>query len=179
MSDETSDSGPFVLNLPPAEDIDESRPAVDFPIPNASASKRRGRPIAKTTAAKDKPKSPLPPKRKGQFVEPLIQLYGFAGLALLPVDPICGAAIIKAAPACAEALDELAYRNEAVRRVLHTLVSGSAVGAVIAAHIPILIAIARHHVPGVEQNAGAMLDGFSSILGGVDDSSAAPEEKAA
>lgn len=102
----------------------------------------RGRPRAR------KPKRPVSRPKQGAFVEPLMQMYGLAGMALMMRDPHCGTAVMENAEACAKAMDELAYQNESVRRVLDTLVTTSAIGQVVMAHAPILVAIASHHGGG-------------------------------
>jgi hypothetical protein len=96
------------------------------------------------------------PNREGQFIEPLTNLYGGIGLTLSPFDPICGQAFMVNAEPCARALDALAYRNESVRRLLWSITQTSAVGMVFAAHLPILAAIAMHHVPAVQEMLGTM-----------------------
>lgn len=96
------------------------------------------------------------PNRRGQFVEPLQKLYGTIGIALMPVDPICANAILQSAEKCAVALDELAYKNEAVRRVIYSITQTSAVGAVIIAHFPIILAVVMHHVPAAQRVMGNM-----------------------
>lgn len=99
---------------------------------------RRGRP----------PKKPVSRAKKGAFVDPLVQLYGVAALTLMPIDQHCANVILENAESCAEAVDELAYQNESVRRVLDKLVTGSAIGAVMMAHLPIIVAVASHHGAG-------------------------------
>lgn len=103
-----------------------------------------------------KTRKSLPPKRKGQFVEPLETLYGGIAIMLMPIDPVCSMAIANAAPECAKSLDALAYQNDAVRRAVYALTQSSAAGAVLMAHLPILMAIAVHHVPAVKSIMGTL-----------------------
>lgn len=119
----------------------------EFPTPDFRASRngKRTKPPRKT-APPEQPK--LPPKRKGQFIQPLTNLYGGIGMALAPIDPVCGQAVLVSAENCARTLDELAYQNEAVRRVLWSLTTTSAYGAVFIAHMPIMLAVLTHHMPG-------------------------------
>ena len=77
----------------------------------------------------------------------LTQVYAFAGTAVFAFDPYCGRAILTSAESAAEAMDQLARENPAVKRVLEALVKTSALGTVIAAHMPIIMAIAMHHGP--------------------------------
>jgi hypothetical protein len=67
---------------------------------------------------------------------------------------VCANAVIKSAEQCARSLDELAYTNDAVRRVLYGLIQTSAIGAVIIAHGPILLAVMVHHVPAIQSMLG-------------------------
>lgn len=106
---------------------------------------------SKSSASRAKPKKTVP-NRKGQFVQPITQLYGYIGMGVFVRDQVCGAAIIQAAPQCAEAWDEMAYKNEAVRRVLWAVVQTGDLGKIIAAHLPILVAAMSHHVPVMRDN---------------------------
>jgi hypothetical protein len=98
----------------------------------------------------------LIPNRKGQFVEPLTQIYGMFGAALVMFDPVCGAAVIQSAPKCAETRDQWAHQNETVRKVIWTVTQTSTAGAVFVAHMPILIAVSMHHIPAAQQAFGQM-----------------------
>jgi len=98
-------------------------------------------------------KKPLPPKpRPGQLTKPLSEFYGAIGLMIVPFDEPCGTAIIANAENCARALENLARENEAARRVIMALIQTSALGGVIAAHIPLAMAVAAHHVPALRNN---------------------------
>jgi hypothetical protein len=94
------------------------------------------------------------PNKKGQFVEPLMKLYASVGAAVMIADPICGTAIVTSAESCAKTLDDLAYQNEAVRRALYSLTTTSYLGAVLVAHLPIIMAVVMHHVPAAQQAFG-------------------------
>lgn len=89
----------------------------------------------------------VPPKRAGQLVKPLTTLYTSMGAAVSAFDPACGIAVLDNAEKCAESLDALAQRNEAVRRALFAMLETSAWGGVMAAHMPILVMLAVHHGP--------------------------------
>lgn len=99
----------------------------------------------------EKPKRETPPRRKGSLTKRLTEFYTFLGMSLMPFDPVCAAAVINSAEKCAEALDNLAYENDAVRRAIHMLLETSAWGQVAMAHAPILLAIGAHHVPAVQR----------------------------
>lgn len=132
----------------------------DFSVPDHTASREERRSFASYLGGKkdddEKPtrgrprkrKTPASRPKKGAFVEPLTNMYGLAALTLMPVDPHCAGVILENAEACAEAVDELAYQNESVRRVLDKLVTGSAIGALVMAHMPIIVAVASHHGSG-------------------------------
>lgn len=132
------------------EDTDEfDTPA---PKPNHKRSERSFResvqrepkltPTGRVSHAKE------PPARKDEFVEPLTEFYTLAGVLVTPFDNVCGPVIIESAPTCAKSLQELAEKNDSVRRALRTLTQVSIMGQVIAAHAPILLAVIGHHMPG-------------------------------
>jgi hypothetical protein len=114
--------------------------------PGKPAPKRRRKTASDTVKEKASPQPP--PRRRGAFVGPLTELYGAVGMGVSMVDQPCGTAILESAEGCAKSLDELAYGNESVRRVLTLMTQGSAFGAVIVAHVPIALAVASHHGPG-------------------------------
>ena len=115
----------------------------------------------------------LPPKRKGQFVEPLTAMYGGIAAGLLVIDPVCAQAIAEAAPECARTLDELAYQNDAVRRTLIALTQTSAMGAVLLAHAPIIMTVVMHHLPNLKGSPiAAMMTGVPNMPEPKDDKAA-------
>jgi hypothetical protein len=135
---------------------EDAPPIIPPTKPNSDASKDKPRgwarrkpdatdnvrPHNRQRDAREKREAPKIPNRKGQFVEPLEQLYAASGLMLAPFRPMTGQAVMSQAHECAVAVDAWAYQNEAVRRLVHKLVTGSAIGAVFAAHLPILMALA-------------------------------------
>lgn len=119
-----------------------------------------------TKSKREKAERPSPSarnitKRKGYFVEPLTKMYGGIGLMVMPFDKVCGQAVIQSAENCARSLDELAYQNDAVRKVLIALTETTAIGTVIAAHAPILITVLIHHMPAVKDRIGAAATMFN------------------
>ena len=154
-------------DLPPTLDLssltaDDVPPPDDAPPPDHRASREpRRNPFTRDKREDAAPRrgtrarKSAPPRRRGVFVQPLEQMYGMVGTMLMLRDPVCGQAILESAPECARTLDELAYNNDAVRRVLQSLVSTNALGAVMIAHAPILLTVARHHVPQVRDLMGA------------------------
>lgn len=134
-----------------------------FGTPNHEASREPRRPLFPGKSkpedkrnARTKPTKVTIPNRKGQFIEPLTELYGFIGFGLMPLDPTCAMAIMQAAPKCAEAWDDLAYKNQAVRRVLHSITQASIIGQLAAAHMPIFLAILSHHVKGFDDKVASL-----------------------
>lgn len=116
---------------------------------------------------KQQQQAKTPPKRKGMFVRPLTDMYSTIGTTVYMIEGAknngqspCGTAILESAEKCAESLDELAYQNEAVRRVLNSLVQTSAIGAVVVAHAPIIMTVLMHHAPHMAGTipAGMMQD---------------------
>jgi hypothetical protein len=82
----------------------------------------------------------------------------------MPFDPSCGRIVIENAEKCAEALDELAKTNTAVRNFLIGLCTTSAWGAVLMAHAPIVMAIAMHHVPALKKQQEKMVGEFAEMM---------------
>lgn len=127
-------------------------PAADSETRDSVVNFLRGRPRGERAKRERKPKPPkiIPPKpRPGSLKKPLQDMYGTIGMTVAMFDPVCGQAILANAEACAIALENMARENEAVRRVIMSLVQTSIWGQLIAAHMPILLAIAMHHVPAV------------------------------
>ena len=139
-----------------------------FGVPNPDKA-----PKTETTATtKEEPKKrgrgrspketkPAPPKRRGQFKQPLTQMYAGIGTFLAIQDPVCGKAVLESAEKCAETLDDWAYQNPAVRRALASLTETSAVTAVIMAHAPIVMTVLMHHSPAAQKALGGMNNGKS------------------
>lgn len=159
-------SNEFVITDAPLPD--HTLTADDEPELTERSSKRtsrlldlgKSRPSDKSTPRAERPskqKKPVVPMPRGGFVEPLMEMYGFIALGLMAVDPQCAMAIMEAAPKAAESLDALAKKNPGVRRVLVMLTQTSAWGAVIAAHMPIIVAISVHHIPAVKNSPMASL----------------------
>jgi hypothetical protein len=129
-----------------------------MPDPRASRDSRRLWVRTKegnTRNAKPR-KIPVPKVRPGHFVEPLTQIYAGIGMGLMPFDPVCANAVMVSASRCAEALDQLAQENDGVRRALFALTRTTAIGMVMVAHMPIMLAIVIHHVPAAQNYLGQM-----------------------
>jgi hypothetical protein len=107
-----------------------------------------------------KPAKKSVPNVPGQFVEPLTDFYNGAAMLLMPFKPAVSMAIIgpartptqeeleqsadipSVAENCARAWDEAAQRSESVRRMIDGFLTVGVWGALIAAHVPILVAVA-------------------------------------
>lgn len=104
------------------------------------------------------------PNRKGQFVEPVTRAYVMIGGVIAIRDPHCGRVIVMQAEAAAVALDDLAYTDEFTRRILWSLTQTGKYGAVIGAHLPILIAVLIHHVPAISDAISYMGQAFAESV---------------
>lgn len=117
----------------------------------------------KTTKKAPRERKPVPMPRGG-LRKPLEDLYTSLGMMMMPFDESCARVIIEAAPRCAESLDDLAKTNPAVRRLLISLVTTSALGAVIMAHAPIVMAVAMHHVPALRNKQEKMVADMAEMF---------------
>lgn len=141
----------------------------EFNPPNVKGSKPRWWERAPKGEKNSRPRRsktsrPVPPMPKGGLKPALENMYTGIGMSIMPFDPGCGRIIIENASACAESLDELAKTNQAVRRILISLVTTSAWGAVIMAHAPIVMAIAMHHVPALRERQEKMVGEFAEMM---------------
>lgn len=155
-----------MTDIPAFEDV----PDDEAPMPNYKASRDtpsikrffgandddEDEPRRRSTRTRARAAKPLP---KGGLEKPLTELYTTIGVVIVPFDQVCGTAVVEAAPECAKALNSLAATNPAVRNALISLVTTSEWGKVIIAHLPILSAIAIHHIPSIQ---GAMGRAFAS-----------------
>ena len=97
-------------------------------------------------AAKPKPdKTPRVAKDDATLKKALVELYSSIGMVLLPFDQPCATVVVNSADQCAEAMVKLASENDSVRKALTALTQTSAWGGVIAAHLPIIMAVTAHH----------------------------------
>lgn len=132
--------------------------------PSGTSGPRTARPGQRRTRPRPEQGTPDPPQprivrdddapkeyRPGILVKPLTDLYVALGTMMYPVSQPVGTAFIQNAGPCAESLDELARTNPAARRFLMSLLTTGAWGKVIAAHLPILLAIGVTYSPAVRQ----------------------------
>lgn len=113
-------------------------------VKKAVAGSKKSTPAPKTRA----PKKTEPPSKQGEFTEDITAFYTMAGMAVAMRDPQCGKAIVESAAKIGEEWDKLAESNAAVRKALRTLAKTTAVGTLIAAHMPIVMAVSAHHGVG-------------------------------
>lgn len=95
-----------------------------------------------------KPKVTEPPSKAGEFVEDITAFYAMLGMGIGVRDKYCGMAIVENSSKIAEEWDKLAQTNSAVRKALRSLTKATAVGTLVAAHVPIIMAVSAHHGPG-------------------------------
>lgn len=108
-----------------------------------------GRPPPRATpprADKRPAKAPKEPKSSATLKRHVAELYAAAGMMVLPFDQQCGTVVVNSADQCADSLVKLSEENETVRKLLEGMVQTSAIGAVIVAHMPIIMAVSAHHI---------------------------------
>jgi hypothetical protein len=89
-------------------------------------------------------RKPLPPIPRNGFAPDVERFYVMLGMGLMPFDVELSAKVVEIAEPAGEAWDELARKNEVVRRVLVSLLETGAWGKVFAAHAPLIgLAFAR------------------------------------
>jgi hypothetical protein len=145
-------------DIPPVTSAPPPEPPAEEPLP---PPRRNARPSRSTQTKTPPPRrTPLEavsdeiPQRyhPGVLVKPLRELYTVAGTLVLPFNKPVGTAFIQNAEPCAIALDNAAKTDQAIRRVLMMLVAGSVWGQIIAAHMPILMALAVTAVPSMRES---------------------------
>jgi hypothetical protein len=82
-------------------------------------------------------RKPLPPIPRNGFAPDVEKFYVMLGMGMMPFDVELSAKIVECAEPAGEAWDELARKNEVVRRVLVSLLETGAWGKVFAAHAPL------------------------------------------
>lgn len=113
------------------------------PDPEPKNSKNNGKkrqtPFSKLGANKQARGGPR--KLTDKDKQKLSSLYVTAGMFLMPVKPVAAQAFAEHADECADAWFELASENDSVRRTVLMLIEGGAWGKVLAAHLPLLLAL--------------------------------------
>lgn len=85
--------------------------------------------------------------RQTKFAKRIEDLYGGIGFCVGMFDPYCANAILANAKTMAESMEQLALENPEIKKWLERLMMTSAWSGVLVAHMPIIMAIASHHVP--------------------------------
>lgn len=134
VPDHTATGGPI-----PAESSGESGKPGIF-----GQRTRRGPTKARKLAAAPKAEKEAPPKLSASVRGQIEDLYSGIGAMIKPFDEFTGQTLIDQAKPCAESVYALAQSNDAVRRFILSITTTTVVGAVIFAHLPILLALARH-----------------------------------
>lgn len=109
-----------------------------------------------------------PVAKKGEFIQPLEDMYTTVALGVGLFDMQCAGAISDSAPACAKAWQDLAEKNPNVRRVLRQVTEGGAFAGLIIAHAPIIVAVASHHMPQLLPGKDKGDESTVSTDGGID-----------
>jgi hypothetical protein len=136
-------------------DSDENRPNVlNFLRQNRGESGQRGSGTAGKSRREKEKRIPRTPK--GGLKKALEELYTTVGMGVMMMDPHCGTVIIENAPKCAEALNNMADQNQALKRILLRIVETSLIGELMFAHAPIVMAVMAHHVPKFRDASMAM-----------------------
>lgn len=125
-----------------ASDSAPGRPAGP-PFLRRARGKTPPRPAVKK--ADKQPRPARPSKDDAALKKALVELYSSIGLMAMPFDQPCATAVVNSADTCADAMVKLAAENDAVRRALTALTQTSAWGGVLAAHLPIIMAVTSHH----------------------------------
>lgn len=92
-----------------------------------------------------------PRRRQTKISKELESMYAAIGASIYMFNPRIGATIAQQAKPCAESLDELARTNPAIRKALERMLVTTAWSATIAAHMPIIVAVATEYVPHVRE----------------------------
>lgn len=128
------------------------RPRTGTPPPTPQTPIDRTEDESPDSKARGKVQKGVPRWQKGVIANGMTKLYSRTGKIIKAMDRDIGIALIESAEDCGEAWDELARTNPRVRAFLLKLITGGAWGAVIMAHLPILMAIVmkdgiRKHIP--------------------------------
>lgn len=156
QGNDSDEAIPFDLTVS-ALTVEEIDPLPTHTPPNVNADKKTPWWRTKSQGRKERKEAkPTPAMPRGGLKGALENMYVGIGMSLLPFDPHCAKVIMDNAENCAKSMDELAKTNPAVRRVLMKMVATSALGTVIAAHAPIVMALAMHHIPALRERQEKM-----------------------
>lgn len=167
-NDEPADTSSPFANLSP-EIIDlvfpgEAKDASlgDFSAPNFKATKPKWwqRKAKSESRSAPKPKKPMPQMAPSVLRKGIEDFYNGIALMIMPFQPELALKITQSSSACADAWIEYSKTNPAIKRFLIGLVTASAGGALLMAHMPILIAAAIAFVPGMREKQDEAMSAF-------------------
>ena len=107
-------------------------------------------------ATNTKPRKAAVPKLTPGAKRQIEKIYLLVGGFVQPMNEDLGTTIIESAPKCAESVYELAQQNDAFRSALHSMMQTSLSGAVIFAHLPILLALVTSYAKNERAQMTAM-----------------------
>jgi hypothetical protein len=110
-----------------------------------------------------KPKVEVPEYQPGKIAEGLSTVYGGIGMMVGMFDPHCGGVIVSNAQAMANSMEKLAKESPAARAFLEKLITTSAIGEVVAAHLPVVAMIASHHIPAFRNRTDTGAQEFGNM----------------
>jgi len=136
----------------------------DFAAPNHKVNKPKWWQRANSKNARKqsepKPRKPMPQMAPSALRKGLVDFYNGIALMVMPFQPDLALKISQASEACADAWIEFSKTNPAVKRFLIGLVTASAGGALLMAHMPILIAAAIAFIPGIKEKQDEAMNAF-------------------
>lgn len=135
-----------LIGDPPPSPMGKMRKRL-LPGSASSGSRDQGSRKDRKIPGEEKVKKPVPPMPRN-FVAGVEKMYVGLSLAVMPIDMEMAMAIATVAPKAAEAWEELARQNHAVRRILLAMMETTAWGTVIAAHMPIMILVMNRVMKG-------------------------------
>lgn len=111
------------------------------PRPSEARAKAEREAKPKNSSAAPAPGTPGRPSNHSKLAAALERQYVMAGAIARMFAPLTGEAMIENATSCAESLADWADSNPKVRAVLERTMQGGAVAGVLAAHLPIALAV--------------------------------------
>ena len=137
---------PFKFGAKSTDTDSSSAPGKDVP------PKRQRRTNTSSTASNGKTSRTVENDfRPGVIEAGLTGMYGQIGLMVGMLDPQCGSIIVQNAQTMAASMEAWAKESPTAREFLNKMVTTSVIGQVIAAHAPVVAAIAMHHVPAIRR----------------------------
>lgn len=98
------------------------------------------------------------PKLGPHMRQKITDFYILIGGMIMPFDQMAGETFIEQAPKCGKAVYDYAQENAAFRRVIQGFLTTSMTGALIFAHLPIILVLLRHsRREGIRLTAASMM----------------------